>query len=82
MHRETGPEQTAFMYPNEIFLKYFPRELLPFEKDTRIRSGCLHIGSFIVIRKIISDYHLDEMIGRIIGQDAGLFLDFERSLEE
>ncbi|MBR3106448.1 MAG: hypothetical protein IKH30_04585, partial [Clostridia bacterium] len=35
----------------------------------------LHIGSFIVIRKIISDYHLDEMIGRIIGQDAGLFLD-------
>ena len=69
------PEQTAFMYPNEKFLKYFPRELLPFEKDTRIRSGCLHIGSFIVIRKIISDYHLDEMIGRIIGQDAGLFLD-------
>ena len=68
-------EQKAFMYPNEKFLKFFPRELLPFEKDTRFRSGCLHIGSFIVIRKIISDYHLDEMIGRIIGQDAGLFLD-------
>ena len=63
------PEQTAFMYPNEKFLKFFPRELLPFERDTRIRSGCLHIGPFIVIRKIISDYHLDEMIGRIIGQD-------------
>ena len=68
-------EQPAFMYPNEKFLKFFPRELLPIEKDTQFRSGCLHIGAYIVIRKIISDYHLDEMIGRIIGQDAGLFLD-------
>ena len=28
-----------------------------------------------MIRKIISDYQLDEMIARIIGKDAGLFLD-------
>ena len=68
-------EQTAFMYPNEKFLKFFPRELLPYEQDSQFRSGCLHIGPFIVIRKIISDYHLDEMVGRIVGQDAGLFLD-------
>lgn len=32
-------------------------------------------GAFIVIRKIIAEYHLDEMIGRLIGKDAGLFLD-------
>lgn len=69
------PDQPGFMYPNEKFLKYFPRELLPSEKDGRFRSGCLHIGAFIVIRKIISEYHLDEMIARIIGKDAGLFLD-------
>lgn len=68
-------EQKAYMFPNEKFLKFFPRELLPFELDTRMRSGCIHVGPFIVIRKIISDYHLDEMIGRIIGRDAGLFLD-------
>lgn len=68
-------EQPAFMFPNEKFLKFFPRELLPAEKDTQFRSGCLHIGSFIVIRKIISEYRLDEMIARIIGKDAGLFLD-------
>ena len=68
-------EQPAFMFPNEKFLKFFPRDLLPFERDTQFRSGCLHIGAFVVIRKIISDYQLDEMIGRIIGQDAGLFLD-------
>lgn len=68
-------EQPDFLYPNEKFLKFFPRELLPSEKDTQFRSGCLHIGAFIVIRKIISDYHLDEMVARIIGRDAGLFLD-------
>lgn len=69
------PDQPGFMYPNEKFLKYFPRELLPSEKEGRFRSGCLHIGAFLVIRKIISEYRLDEMIARIIGKDAGLFLD-------
>ena len=68
-------EQPDFMFPNEKFLKFFPREALPSEKDGRIRSGCLHVGVFFVVRKIISDYKLDEMIARIIGQDAGLFLD-------
>ena len=69
------PEQPAFLYPNEKFLKFFPRELLPSEKDGQYRSGCLHIGAYLVIRKIVSDYHLDEMIARIIGKDAGLFID-------
>ena len=68
-------EQPDFMFPNEKFLKFFPREALPSEKDGRIRSGCLHVGVFFVIRKIISDYKLDEMITRIIGPDAGLVLD-------
>ena len=69
------PEQPDFMFPNEKFLKFFPGEMLPSEKDGRVRSGCLHVGAYLVIRKIISDYKLDEMITRIIGQDAGLFLD-------
>lgn len=69
------PEQPTFIYPNEKFLKFFPRELLPIEKDDHERSGCLRIGAFLAIRKIVSDYRLDEMIARIIGRDAGLFLD-------
>ena len=68
-------EQPDFIYPNEKFLKFFPRELLPSEKDSQFRSGCLHVGAYIVIRKIVSDYHLGEIIARIIGKDAGLFLD-------
>ena len=69
------PEQPGFLLPNEKFLKFFPRELLPTEKDDQYRSGCIRIGAYIVIRKIVSDYRLDEMIARIIGRDAGLFID-------
>jgi len=68
-------EQLAFMYPNEKFLKYFSRELLPAEKEGNRRSGCIHIGTYLVIRKIVSDYGLDQMLARIIGKDAGLFID-------
>lgn len=68
------PGQPALMLPNDKFLKTFPHEVLPEEKS-RYRSGCLRIGAYIVIRKIISDYRLDLMLARIIGKDAGLFLD-------
>lgn len=68
------PGQPALMLPNNKFLKVFPQEILPVEKDG-YRSGCLRIGAYIVIRKIISDYRLDLMLARIIGKDAGLFLD-------
>lgn len=68
------PGQPALMLPNDKFLKVFPHEVLPEEKNG-YRSGCLRIGAYIVIRKIISDYRLDLMLARIIGKDAGLFLD-------
>lgn len=68
------PGQPALMLPNDKFLKFFPQEILPEEKNG-YRSGCLRIGAYIVIRKIISDYRLDLMLARIIGKDAGLFLD-------
>ena len=63
------------MYPNTNFLKYFPEAGLPEMNEKSDRSACLRIGAFIVIRKIIAEYHLDEIIGRLIGKDAGLFLD-------
>ena len=66
--------QESFMYPNDKFLRFFPKELLPTEKEG-YRSGCLRTGAYFVIRKIIADYKLDVMIARIIGRDAGLFLD-------
>ena len=63
------------MIPNEKYGIYFadhmPEELLVEPK----RSSCLHIGAYIVIRRIIAEYQLDQIIEKIIGKDAGLFLD-------
>ena len=65
----------TMMYPNPNFLKFFPEVALPEEKERSKRSSCLRIGSYILIKKIVLDYGLDEMMKRIIGKDSGLFLD-------
>ena len=65
----------TMMYPNPNFLKFFPEVALPEEKERSKRSSCLRIGSYILIKKIVLDYELDEMMKRIIGKDSGLFLD-------
>lgn len=72
---KVAEDDPDMMYPNSNFLKFFPLAELPTEREPEYRSGCLRIGAFIVIRKVISSYHLDEIIGRIIGKDSGLFLD-------
>ena len=64
------------MQPNQNFLKYFPDAVLPEEKDRTSRSSCLRIGDYIVIRKILEDYKLPEILESHIDQkDLGLFLD-------
>lgn len=66
----------GMMLPNENFRKYFPDAELPEERDKSKRSCGLRIGTWIVIRKIIKDYKLDEMLGRFLpAKDVGLFLD-------
>ena len=68
-------EHPDMMYPNENFRKYFPDAEIPELMDPAYRSSCLRIGAFIIVRMVIAIYHLDEIIGRLIGRDAGLFLD-------
>lgn len=68
-------DEPDLMYPNTNFLKFFPSEELPETKGGAHRSGCLRIGTYLVLRRIIAEYHLDEMIGNIIGKNSGLFLD-------
>ena len=63
------------MFPNVNYLRFFPDAELPESKDESYRSGCLRIGTFLVIRRVIAEYRLDKIIGRIIGKDSGLFLD-------
>lgn len=64
------------MQPNENFLRFFPDTALPEEKDRSSRSCGLRIGTWVVIRKIINDYKLPEILGRYLAsKDVGLFLD-------
>ena len=63
------------MYPNANYIKFFPESELPEEKEDSARSGCLRIGAFLVLRRIVAEYHLDKILGKLIGEDSGLFLD-------
>lgn len=67
----------GMMQPNENFRRYFPEVEFPEEKEGSRRSSCLRIGAYIVIRKVIEEYHLHEMLGKYFeAKDVGLFLDF------
>lgn len=63
------------MIPNGNYLKFFPDAELPEELPVSSRSGCLKIGAWLVIRKVIQYYKLEERLGDIIEKDCGLFLD-------
>ena len=70
---ETDPE---LMQPNQNFLKYFPDAELPETKNRTSRSSCLRVGAYFVLRKIIEEYNLIELLGGYFEQrDLGLFLD-------
>ena len=70
---ETDPE---LMQPNQNFLKYFPDAELPEKKNRTSRSSCLRVGAYFVLRKIIEEYNLAELLGGYFEQrDLGLFLD-------
>lgn len=65
----------TMMYPNEKYLIYYPDAELPDKESSSHRSACLRVGAYMVLRRIIAEYHLDEMMGKLIGKDSGLFLD-------
>jgi len=69
-------EDSAMMFPNQNFLKYFPETELPEDKAASGRSCCLRAGAYIVVKSILEGYRLAEIIGKYFDKgDAGLFLD-------
>lgn len=67
---------SGMMIPNENFLKYFGDVELPDQRRNTKRSSCLRIGTFLVIRKIIEDYELSQILPKYFGvKDSGLLLD-------
>lgn len=66
----------TMMVPNENYLKYFPDEDIPEINERTKRSSCLRIGAWLVIRKIIDEYKLTEILEQYISRkDLGLVLD-------
>ena len=69
-------DDRTMIRPNHTFLTYFPNVELPISADRTNRSSCLRAGAFIVIRKIIKEYNLDEILGMYFNErDLGLLLD-------
>lgn len=69
-------EEPDMFRPNQNFLTYFPNAELPISDYRNTRSSCLRTGAFIVMRKIIKDYKLEEILGMYFNDhDLGLFLD-------
>lgn len=63
-----------YIYLN--FLKYFADVELPIVKKNSARSSCLRIGNYFVIKKIMEEYQLPEMLVKYLGKkETGLFLD-------
>ena len=69
-------EDRTKMQPNENYLKFFPDEEIPETMDRTRRSSCLRIGSWLVIRKIIEEYKLTDILEKYVSKkDVGLILD-------
>jgi transposase len=69
-------EDRTKICPNEKFLSFFPNNELPISDFRTKRSSCLRAGAFIIIRKIIKEYKLDEILGKYFNErELGLFLD-------
>lgn len=69
-------DDPTMMLPNENYLKYFPDEDIPEVNERTKRSSCLRIGAWIVIRKIIEEYKLTDILEKYIPKkDLGLVMD-------
>lgn len=64
------------MQPNENFLKYFPDEELPDVDERAVRSSCLRIGTFLVIRHLMKECGIPEILKNYFSEkDRGLLMD-------
>lgn len=70
-------DDETMMYPNPNFMKYFPDAELPEDHGRTDRSGCIRIGTYLVLQKIIADTLLDRILDGIYLDErgSGLFLD-------
>ena len=63
------------MNPNENYFKLFPGAVAPEFREGAYRSCCLKIGAYMVIRKVVGCYGLDDLLRGVVGDRTGLLLD-------
>ena len=68
-------ETSDMMFPNEKYFEYFPDDSIPQFRNSSERSCGLNIGAWVVIDKIIQEYHLDSLVGNEVEDKPGLLLD-------
>jgi len=66
-------DEKNMMYPNPNYVKFFPNEDV--EREERKYSSCIKVGNYIVLKKIISDTGLSNILKSILKDDIGLFVD-------
>lgn len=62
-------DETKF-YPNANYWEHFPEESLPWSGN-EARCGCLHVGTYFVIKKLFTDAGLDDIINNCIDDKTG-----------
>lgn len=73
---KAATDDDSVMYPNEKYQEYFPDENnIPEDLPEAYRSCALRIGSYAVIRAVLKEYKLPEMLSRWFKDDSGLLLD-------
>lgn len=68
-------ENSGMMYPNPNYEKYFPAAVLPEGKQDSSHSGCIRIGAFLIIKKIMDDYKIANHLTGMDDRSKGLLLD-------
>ena len=64
------------MIPNHNFLQYFPEVKILKTKLDIDRSDFLHVGTYLVIQKVLEEYEVRDMLREYFSEeDLGLFLD-------
>lgn len=63
------------MIPNSNYIKYFYDSKISNESRKNERSSCIRIGTYILIKKIVEEKKLNEILEKVFGEYAGLIID-------
>ena len=66
-------DEKNMMYPNPNYVKFFPNEDI--EREEKKYSSCIKVGNYIVLKKILSETGLSNILESILKEDIGLFVD-------